>query len=59
MLTRAGYYWPKWVMGPWGAVLLAGTVNGLMFGGGGQSKSGRKAARRQERDLRRGERRGY
>jgi hypothetical protein len=52
-------YWPKWVMGPWGAVLLAGTINGLAFGGGGQSKRDRKAARRRERDERRRERRGY
>jgi hypothetical protein len=52
-------YWPIWVMLPWGAVLLAGTVSGLAFGGGGQNKWDRKAARRRERNERRRERRGY
>jgi hypothetical protein len=53
-----GEYWPKWVMLPWGAVLLAGTVTGLATGGGGQAKWDRRAARRRERDERRRERRG-
>lgn len=26
------YFWPGWVAGPWGAVLLAITVNGLITG---------------------------
>ncbi|WP_433499616.1 DUF1707 SHOCT-like domain-containing protein [Sphaerimonospora sp. CA-214678] len=29
------YPWPLWVMGPWGAVLLVGTI----FGGAGQGRS--------------------
>jgi Domain of unknown function (DUF1707) len=54
-------YWPIWVMLPWGAVLLAGTISGLATGGGGggQNKWDRKAARRSERHERRRERRGY
>jgi hypothetical protein len=58
-------YWPIWVMLPWGAVLLAGTVTGLATGGqnklapGGQSKWDRKAAKRRDRNERRRERRGY
>jgi hypothetical protein len=26
------YFWPMWVAGPWGAVLLVTTVRGLVFG---------------------------
>jgi hypothetical protein len=56
-------YWPIWVMGPWGAVLLAGTINGLIWGGGGSDrKEAERRARRQERRERRArrqERRGY
>jgi hypothetical protein len=25
---RADYFWPIWVIGPWGAVLLARTITG-------------------------------
>jgi hypothetical protein len=52
-----GHYWPIWVMVPWGAVLLAGTITGLATGG--QNKWDRKEARRRERRARRQERRGY
>ena len=24
--SGAGYYWPIWVMGPWGAAMLIGTL---------------------------------
>jgi hypothetical protein len=51
-------YWPIWVMGPWGAVLLASTVNGLIWGSGGSDRD-RKEAKRRERRARRQERRGY
>jgi hypothetical protein len=51
-------YWPKWVMGPWGAVLLAGTINGLAWGGG-QGKQDRKADKWARKVERRRERRGY
>jgi Domain of unknown function (DUF1707) len=50
-------YWPIWVMLPWGAVLLAGTVTG--FATGGHSRVADKTARRRERDERRRARRGY
>jgi hypothetical protein len=52
-----GYYWPKWVMLPWGAVLLAGTVSGLATHDHGKW-TGRDARRRDRRERRR-ERRGY
>jgi hypothetical protein len=48
-------YWPIWVMGPWGAVLLAVTINGLTWG---HSDRDHKAAKRRDRDQRRRERRG-
>lgn len=48
-------YWPVWVMLPWGAVLLAGTITGLASGGGDRWEH--KAARRQERHDRRHDRR--
>jgi hypothetical protein len=47
-------YWPVWVMLPWGAVLLAGTI--------GAGHGGRRAyhdARREARRQRRRDRRGY
>jgi hypothetical protein len=50
-------YWPIWVMLPWGAVLLAGTVTGLATGSGHEKWAGGEAGRRQRRDMRR-ERRG-
>jgi hypothetical protein len=31
--TGAHYFWPIWVFGPWGAVLLARTLGGLAAGG--------------------------
>jgi hypothetical protein len=49
-------YWPIWVMLPWGAVLLAGTITGLATGGA--SRTADRDARRRERDARRRERRG-
>jgi hypothetical protein len=50
-------YWPVWVMLPWGAVLLAGTVTGLATGTGHQKWVDRQTGRQQRRDHRR-ERRG-
>jgi hypothetical protein len=46
-------YWPIWVMLPWGAVLLAGTVAALASGNPHQHVRDREA-RRRERDRRRG-----
>jgi hypothetical protein len=40
-----GYYWPVWVAGPWGALLLARTV----FGTGDQERPGRQDGERDHR----------
>jgi hypothetical protein len=40
------YFWPGWVAGPWGAVLLVSTISGLMSG------EPRKWADRKERERR-------
>jgi hypothetical protein len=58
-LTSPGIhsYWPIWVMLPWGAVLLAGTVSGLATGN--HNKLAGKEARRRARRARRQDRRGY
>ncbi|MBO0867940.1 MAG: DUF1707 domain-containing protein [Micromonosporaceae bacterium] len=56
------YFWPMWVAGPWGAVLLATTLTGIASGEGYQQrykeKWERKQARRRERFERRRERWG-
>ncbi len=46
------YFWPAWVAGPWGAVLLVQTVVGL---GHGEPKrwEARRVRRRAEREVRR------
>ncbi|HEY6597315.1 MAG TPA: DUF1707 domain-containing protein [Asanoa sp.] len=41
------YFWPGWVAGPWGAVLLVQTISGLATG------EPRKWAQRKERDRER------
>jgi hypothetical protein len=51
-------YWPIWVMLPWGAVLLAGTVTGLATGTGHHNWATKEARRQERRDARRA-RRGY
>jgi hypothetical protein len=33
-----GYFWPIWVIGPWGAVLLAQAITGRGGDGGGQRR---------------------
>ena len=33
LVSGANYFWPIWVAGPWGAVLLVSTVSGQMGGG--------------------------
>jgi Domain of unknown function (DUF1707) len=53
----ADNYWPVWVMLPWGAVLLAGTVTGMATGTGPE-RLAEKQARRQERHEMRRQRRG-
>jgi hypothetical protein len=31
-LSGRGYFWPGWVIGPWGALLLASTISGIASG---------------------------
>ena len=53
---HAIYFWPIWVAGPWGAVLLAGTITGLLRGDGPRrhaEQERRRAERRAERRARR------
>jgi hypothetical protein len=40
------YFWPVWVIGPWGAVLLARTLTGGRRGGGGGENQGPRDHRR-------------
>jgi hypothetical protein len=58
------YFWPIWVAGPWGAVLLATTIGGLMTGEPhraagepGQSGLDQRAADREQRRAQRHQRR--
>ncbi|MEV0153688.1 DUF1707 domain-containing protein [Micromonospora sp. NPDC050686] len=51
-----GYYWPLWVLGPWGAVVLMQTVGGLATGEPQRAverKRRRKAERRERRQVKR------
>ncbi|MGC9666636.1 DUF1707 SHOCT-like domain-containing protein [Planosporangium sp. 12N6] len=57
LASGTGDYWPKWVMLPWGAVLLAGTVTRLAAGN--HHTDAGKEARRRARRARRQARRGY
>ncbi|HEX5595232.1 MAG TPA: DUF1707 domain-containing protein [Micromonosporaceae bacterium] len=45
------YFWPGWVAGPWGAVLLAQTVGGLF--GGEPQRWAAKRARKKRAELER------
>jgi hypothetical protein len=47
-----GDFWPAWVIGIWGAVLVATTINGLASGEP-RKKAEREARRRVEREQRR------
>ncbi len=46
------YFWPGWVAGPWGAVLLVQTITGLMHGEP-QRWAAKQARKEAERDVRR------
>jgi hypothetical protein len=46
------YFWPGWVAGPWGVVLLVHTVNGLSSGEP-QRWAAKRARKQAERELRR------
>ena len=50
-----GDFWPIWVIGPWGAILLASTITGLARGEP-RRQAERDARRRAERDARRAQR---
>jgi hypothetical protein len=45
------HFWPAWVLGPWGAVLLMRTVG--LIGGDGWDPAERRRDRRERRDRRR------
>jgi hypothetical protein len=45
-------FWPIWVAGPWGIVLLVGTITGLA-NGEPQRWAARRERRRAEREVRR------
>lgn len=53
---EAHYFWPGWVAGPWGAVLLVGTVTGLMHNEP-QRWAARRSRKQAEQDVRRDARR--
>jgi hypothetical protein len=50
-------YWPIWVMLPWGAVLLAGTITGIATSGGPNQWAANEARRRERRERQREARR--
>lgn len=57
LTTEWTYFWPGWVAGPWGAVLLVQTVSGLSDGEP-QRWAAKRARKQAERELRRQARRG-
>jgi hypothetical protein len=50
------YFWPGWVAGPWGALLLVQTIHGLMSGEP-QRWAAKQARKDAEREVRRASRR--
>lgn len=52
--TGAGYFWPVWVIGPWGAVLLVRTIGGLASGT--DPREAERERHRAERERRRAQR---
>jgi hypothetical protein len=55
-LTDVPYFWPIWVIGPWGAILLAQTIGG-MSQGHPRAEAERRARRQIRREAERQERR--
>jgi hypothetical protein len=53
-----GYFWPIWVAGPWGALLLLSTFGALVSGDPQRHVAGRGLYRIDRRELRRQARRG-
>ncbi len=54
---RGGNFWPKWVIGPWGALLLLSTIGALASGDPQRHVSSRGQYRRDRREIRRQHRR--
>jgi len=52
MAGELTYFWPGWVAGPWGAVLLVQTISGLMHGEP-QRWAAKRARAEREREVRR------
>ena len=52
------YFWPIWVIGPWGAILLASTIGGVLHGQP-RVEAERRARRRARRDAMRRQRDGF
>lgn len=50
------YFWPIWVIGPWGAILLASTIGGVMQGQP-RAEAERRARRQARREAERQQRR--
>jgi hypothetical protein len=50
-ITELAYFWPMWVAGPWGAVLVVTTIGGLSRGEPGRWAE--REARKRERKRRR------
>ena len=56
-VDQVPYFWPIWVIGPWGAILLASTIGGVTQGQPRAEAERRAAASRQRREADRQERR--
>jgi len=52
LASGMGDFWPIWVIGPWGAILLASTITGLARGEP-RRQAEREARRQAEREIRR------
>jgi hypothetical protein len=50
------YFWPIWVIGPWGAILLATTISGVMQGQP-RAEAEQRARKQARREVERRERR--
>lgn len=51
--SGAGYFWPIWVIGPWGVAILPGVIGGLFGRGRGRRDRYSRPDRRDLRDRRR------
>jgi hypothetical protein len=53
LLTGAGYPWPLWVAGPWGALLLARTIGAIASGDPASHAAAEQARERERQDRHR------